>query len=191
MIAWAIAATTAVFGHDEWAVRLAAPFFHTGTAVFLYLTAKRLFNEQTAYWTGLAWLTIPGVTLSSFLITTDAPLLFFWSAGLFFLVRILQGNTTEKMNFLLLGTAIGLGLLSKYAMIYFLVATAASCIAIPSVRVTLVKPALFLTIATIAIIITPNILWNIANDFQTVSHTAANANWGTNLFKLGKKVLAI
>ncbi len=185
MIAWAIAATTSIFGHEEWAVRLAAPFFHTGTAALLYLTAKDLFDQRTAYWTGLAWLTIPGVTLSSFLITTDAPLLFFWAAALFFLFRLLQTETPRNQDYMFLGVAIGLGLLSKYAMIYFAIAMAGGCLFIPIARQSLVKPAIFLTIATTVIIITPNLLWNIANDFQTVSHTAANANWGASLFKPG------
>jgi 4-amino-4-deoxy-L-arabinose transferase-like glycosyltransferase len=39
MIAWIIAATTSVFGDADWAVRLAAPFLHTITAMMLGLTA--------------------------------------------------------------------------------------------------------------------------------------------------------
>ncbi len=185
LIAWSIAATTAIFGNGEWAVRLAAPIFHTGTAAFLYLTAKNIFDQRTAYWTGVAWLTIPGVTLSSFLITTDAPLLFFWAAALFFLFRIMRFEAPKTRDYIALGAAIGLGLLSKYAMIYFIIAMAGSCLFIPAARRTLVKPSILFTIVSIAIIITPNILWNMDNGFQTVSHTAANANWGASLFKPG------
>jgi 4-amino-4-deoxy-L-arabinose transferase-like glycosyltransferase len=182
-IAWAIAATTSVFGNAEWAVRLSAPLFHLGAASFLYLTAKKLFDQHIAYWTGLAWLTIPGVTLSSFLITTDAPLLFFWSAALFLMFRTVQSEKPKLLDFAALGGAIGLGLLSKYAMIYFAVALGGAIIVIPSFRHTFLRRELFLTVAVTVAIIAPNIWWNAANDFQTVSHTAANANWGASLFK--------
>lgn len=183
LIAWAIAVTTAIFGNAEWAVRLSAPLFHAGAAAFLFLTAKSLFNERVAFWTGVAWLTIPGVALSSFVITTDAPLLFFWSAAIFFSVRIIRAEAASPFDFAALGAAIGFGLLSKYAMIYFVVATAAAAVLAPATRRALLQPALGLTVVIAAILLLPNILWNAANDFQTVSHTAANANWGAELFK--------
>lgn len=185
LIAWAIAATTAIFGNAEWAVRLSAPLFHAGAAAFLFLTAKALFNERVAFWTGVAWLTIPGVALSSFVITTDAPLLFFWAAAIFFSIRIIRSESVNPLDFATLGAAIGLGLLSKYAMIYFAVAIAAGLIIAPAIRRAFLRPALGLTVTIAAILLLPNILWNAANDFQTVSHTAANANWGAELFKAG------
>lgn len=185
MIAWAIGATTALFGNSEWAVRLAAPLLHTGAAVFIYLTAKQLFTQHAAFWAGLAWLTIPGVTLSSFLITTDALLLFFWSGALFFLFRLVQEPRSKLLNFAALGAAIGFGLLSKYAMIYFPVAMALAMVMAPTIRRTLFQPGLLLTASIAVGLLIPNILWNAANDFQTVAHTAANANWGASLFKPG------
>lgn len=185
MIAWAIGATTAFFGNSEWAVRLAAPLLHTGAAAFLYLTVKQLFTQRIAFWTGVAWLTIPGVTLSSFLITTDALLLFFWSSALFFLFRIAQAPAPKLLHFIALGAAIGFGLLSKYAMIYFPIAMALAMVTAPTVRRTLLRPELLLTASIAVGLLIPNILWNAANDFQTVAHTAANANWGASLFKPG------
>ncbi|MEO1241672.1 MAG: glycosyltransferase family 39 protein [Pseudomonadota bacterium] len=183
MIAWVIGVTTGLFGNAEWAVRLGAPLLHTGTGVFLYLTARRLFTQRTAFWVGLAWLTIPGVTLSSFLMTTDALLLFFWSGALFFLFRLVLAQTPKLFDFTGLGAAIGFGLLSKYAMIYFPVALILATGAIPGVRKALLRPALILTAAIATLLVIPNILWNAGNDFQTVAHTAANANWGASLFR--------
>ena len=182
-IAWAIAFTTALFGNEEWAVRLSAPFFHLGAAAFLFLTARNLFDQRIAYWTGLTWLTIPGITLSSFLITTDAPLLFFWSASLFFTFRIALADKASVIDYSLLGVAIGLGLLSKYAMIYFIVALASAVFIVPSFQKGFLRRSSIISLAIAAALIAPNIAWNAANDFQTVAHTAANANWGDTLFK--------
>ncbi|GJL95832.1 MAG: hypothetical protein DHS20C05_22370 [Hyphococcus sp.] len=183
MIAWAIGFTTSIFGNEEWAVRLAAPVFHLGTATFLYATAKQHFSLQVAFWAGLGWLTIPGVILSSFIITTDTPLLFFWAGGLFFLFRLIAADKPSPINFIGLGTMIGLGFMSKYAMLYFIASLVLTSAFSPSVRRALLQPHLLMTAALAIAIATPNILWNAANDFQTVAHTAANANWSSSLFK--------
>ena len=183
MIAWIIAATTGLLGDGEWAVRLGAPLLHAGTAAFIYLTARQTFNERAAFFAGLGWLTLPGISISSFLITTDAPLLLFWSASLFFLFRITQRSTPTTLDFALLGAMIGLGLLSKYAMLYFIAATAIAAIFSRTIRKAVLRPQLAITAIIAAIIFAPNIVWNAAHDFQTVAHTAANANWADTLFK--------
>lgn len=183
MIAWAIAATTALFGNAEWAVRLPAPLFHFAAAAFIYLSAKLLYDRRIAFWAGAAWLTLPGVILSSFLMTTDAPLLFFWSGALYFLLRIASANSASSRDFLLLGAMIGLGLLSKYAMAYFLVSLGVAVLMDPLLRKKLMRKNLAFTGLAAAALIAPNIWWNGQHDFQTLAHTAANANWGADIFK--------
>lgn len=183
MIAWVIAATTGLFGDGEWAVRIAAPLLHTGAAAFMYLTADQLFNRRTALFAGLGWLTLPGVSISSFLMTTDAPLLLFWAGALWMMFRILKRADASPADFAWLGVLIGLGLLSKYAMVYFIAAAAIAALLSASFRAALVRRELALTAIIAAAIFAPNIAWNAANDFQTVAHTAANANWSDNLFK--------
>jgi len=186
MIAWAIGLTTGVFGNEEWAVRLAAPLFHFGAAGFLFLLTRRLYGEATAFWAGLGWLTIPGVIVSSFVMTTDAPLLFFWSAGLYFFFDVLEKHSTQKeavTSALLLGLSIGLAFLSKYAALYFLAAGGMAIILDKTVRDALLWKNAGLALATILFCALPNIIWNAQHDFQTLAHTAANANWGASLFK--------
>jgi len=183
LIAWAIAATTAAFGDAEWAVRLSAPLFHFGAAAFLYLAGRRLFDRRIAFWAGLGWITMPGVILSSFIIATDAPLLFFWSGAIYVLVRIVKSERAGLSDFAALGAMIGLGLLSKYAMIYFPAGLAVAAALTPAVRRALFRPQMAATIAIALALVTPNLLWNAQNDFQTLSHTGANANWGGDLFQ--------
>lgn len=182
LIAWAIAATTALFGDAPAAARLSAPLFHFGAAAFLYFAAQRLFDQRAAVWTGLSWLTLPGVILSSFVIATDAPLLFFWSAGLFMLARIITADRAPGTDFLLLGAAVGLGMMAKYAMIYFPAAMIVA-MASPPFRAKLLRPPLALVGLVALALFAPNIVWNSQHDFQTLSHTAANANWSRELFR--------
>lgn len=186
MIAWIIAATTGLFGNGEWAVRLAAPLLHAGTASILYLLARRAFDERVALLAGLGWLTLPGASVSSFLMTTDAPLLLFWSGGLYFLFRITEARGIAVRDFIAMGAMIGLGLLSKYAMLYFPVALAVAILVSPQARRAVLRPALLASFAVALAIFSPNIAWNAAHDFQTVAHTAANANWDASLFKPGQ-----
>jgi 4-amino-4-deoxy-L-arabinose transferase-like glycosyltransferase len=74
-----------------------------------------------------------------------------------------------------LGVFVGLGILAKYAMLYFVVCTALAAWMLPPVREALAKGrgviAGFIALA----IMTPNIIWNVQNGFVTARHTAANA----------------
>ena len=99
--------------------------------------------------------------------------------------------TDERRRFGLavgLGLALGLGFLAKYAMVYFLLGVAACAGVVPRARARLSadRLALLLAAALAAILITPNIMWNAAHEFQTLSHTAANANWSADLFHPGE-----
>ena len=183
MIAWLIALSTSIFGNEEWAVRLFAPLLHAGTATILYLTAKRLFDANVALWVGLSWLLLPGVGLSSFLFTTDAPLMFFFAGALYFFFKIIDAPSSSWIDYVLLGACIGFGLLSKYAMIYFLIGAASSVLLVPKARAVFADMRIIATIAIAALLFAPNLIWNVNHDFQTVTHTAANADWRSNLFQ--------
>src|SRR6266568_5113943 len=75
LVAWLIALTTAAFGDSEFAIRLAAPLLHAATAGIVYAIASRLYDRRTGFWAALAYVTLPGVSLSAFIISTDAVLL--------------------------------------------------------------------------------------------------------------------
>lgn len=179
VIAWSIAATTAMFGDAEWAVRLSAPLYQLGAAIFLFLLTRRIAGEKPAFWAGAAWLTLPGVFLSSALIATDAPLLFFWSAALYFFFALTDGGGARRPTLLAfaLGAAIGCGFLSKYAMTYFVLGGALAFVLSPARRRAFGVVPLVITITSALAFMAPNIVWNAEHDFQTVAHTAANADW--------------
>src|SRR5271170_1957980 len=74
LVAWLIALTTGIFGDSEFAVRLSAPFLHAGTAIFIYAIGARLYEPRIGFWSALGYATLPGVSVSSFIMSTDAPL---------------------------------------------------------------------------------------------------------------------
>jgi 4-amino-4-deoxy-L-arabinose transferase-like glycosyltransferase len=179
LIAWVIAATTGLFGDAEWAVRIGAPFFHFGAGLFLFVLARRLYGSNVAFWAGAGWMTLPGAAISSALITTDAPLLFFWSAALYFFFRVLNASTRRSSlgAAFMLGAAIGLGMLSKYAMIYFPIGVALAAAISRKARTRFRWPHAVIALAVAAATVAPNFLWNASHNFETIAHTAANANW--------------
>src|SRR5579862_7884994 len=86
LVAWLIWLTTAAFGDSEFAIRLSAPLLHAGAAGIVYAIAVRLYDRRTGFWAALAYVTLPGVSLSAFIISTDAVLLPCWAAALYALI---------------------------------------------------------------------------------------------------------
>ncbi|MCY1646266.1 glycosyltransferase family 39 protein [Caulobacter sp. SL161] len=180
MIAWLIWATTQIGDSEAW-VRLSAPFLHGATALVIHRIARRLYGG----WAGLAAAAIyslmPGVVLSSGLIATDAPLLFFLSLTVWAYVSLPDASARRRYALAAgMGAALGLAFLSKYAAVYAL-GSVALHFAISSEARRRWSPALVgLFIVAFALVLAPNLLWNAANQFSTVKHTAANANWNAH-----------
>lgn len=180
LIAWIITVTTTLFGDADWAVRLSAPLLHAATATFLGLTAARLFGTRAGALAGILWMIMPAVWLSSSIISTDAVLMVGWSAGLYAIARLREGPDWRFA--ILLGVAAGWAFLAKYAAIYFLLGTGLAILVDAPARRALVNLQGLAAGVIFLALISGNLLWNAANDFATVSHTAANANWGASLF---------
>jgi hypothetical protein len=176
LIAWLIRATTDIAGDDEWAVRLSAPLIHAATGIVIAFAGKAMFNARIAFFSALLYATLPGVSFSALVISTDVPLLFFWAVALLATWRILDGAGWPWAA--ALGAAFGLGFLSKYAMGYFLLGFAAYALATPSARLRTAAPRLGVAAMLAALIVAPNLAWNAAHGWATVGHTAANADWG-------------
>lgn len=180
LIAWIIAATTGIFGDAEWAARLGSPLFHALTAALLYFAGKTYFSPREGFWAALIFLLMPAVFLSSGIISTDVPLLTLWALALLCLGKLRHSPNWRWA--LGLGFAIGLGLMAKYAMMFFFPALALAIIFDAQTRRALLHPRSLIVIAVAGMIFAPNIIWNAQNDFQTVSHTAANSNLDGPLF---------
>ncbi len=75
---------------------------------------------------------------------------------------------------LVLGLAIGAGLLAKYAMVYFLPGLVLAAAFEKRARVLLARPELRLALGSAVIVASPNILWNAANGFLTFRHAGGN-----------------
>lgn len=198
LIAWVIAATTALFGEGEAAVRVAAPLFHAGTAALLYQLGRRLADPapeapRLGLIAALLWLTAPGVSFSAVIISTDAPLLFFVVLALVAYAGLWRGIGAARANTLMLALAIGLGLLTKLAMAYLALGLVLHAALDPSARALWRRPAPWAALGLGLILYAPNLVWNALHGGATYAHLAENAGVGRALFHpeaLGAFVLA-
>lgn len=189
MIAWLIAATTAIGGNGEAWVRIAAPFLHAGAAIALFAAGRRLYDTRAALWAAGVYSVISGVQLSSLVISTDAPLMLCVSLALLAYAGVLtsDGRTGRRLSALAFGAAVGLGLLTKYATLYIPAGVCLHAVVDRNARVRWEPVAVMGAVAAAAVLASPNLAWNVTHHFQTVAHTADNADIGDE--KAGLKSL--
>ena len=170
MLAFVIHCFTSVFGDSAAAVRSPALIFYPLTTWVIYLTAKRLSDStKVASLAGFLFITMPGVSLSSMLITTDVVLFIWWSLSCLFFYQAVLNNRWR--DWLLVGLFAGFGLLTKYTMGIFAVAAGLFLLIVPNFRHHLMNPKLWLAAGLSACIFLPNILWNAQQGWPSLRHT--------------------
>ena len=117
LLAWILAGATEICGDGEACLRSVSPIFYLGTSLLAYAIADLLYDERTAFWTALVVALSIGVAFSSRIVSTDVPLLFFFTLALFAWLKLLLGGSARWA--VMLGVALGAGMLAKYAMAYF------------------------------------------------------------------------
>src|SRR5215471_6282655 len=171
LVAWLIALTTGLLGDTEFAIRLSAPLLHAGTAVFVYTIATRLYDSRIGLWSALAYASLPGASISAFIISTDAPLLLFWAAALYFFIRAREDG--GRVWWLAVGVACGLGLLAKFAMAYWIFSALGFVMLVQTERRHLWP--LLVAVGVALLLYSPNFWWNWSNGFVSYVHVKDNA----------------
>ena len=175
MIAWIIRAASAVCGNGEVCIRAASPVLYTLAALMIYFSGRALFGARVGFWSSLVFATLPGVSYSSLLITTDVPLILFWTVALYAWVMLVK---RQSMGFaILLGVAIGLGLLAKQAMIYAVLCIVCHAAVSREAREALKGGRAIVAVLIAAALFAPNVVWNAQHGFPTVRHTESNIGW--------------
>ena len=184
LIAWLIGLSTSACGAGEACVRLSSPLLYTASGLAVYWLGRRLYDARIGALSALAFVTLPGVSLSAGLISTDVPLLLCWALALVGFTALFE--TEDVWPALLLGVALGAGLNAKYAMAWFVLCAGIYLALTPERRSVLRDWRLYLALGIGLLMIAPNLAWNASHKFATFSHTAENANWGGSLFNPGK-----
>ncbi len=172
VIAWLIAISTSICGQGEPCIRLFSPLLHLATAMLIFPLARYLWDEKTGFFSALGYLLLPGVTFSSLLMTTDAPLLFFWAGALLFFARAMREDKLQ--DWLLCGVFTGFGLLTKYTMVVSIFSALIYILTTGISRLKTWKP--WAAAALALLIFLPNLIWNTENGFLSFRHTEDNLN---------------
>ena len=178
LLAWTLFLHTSFLGSSFESVKLFPIVFYIFTTIAVYALCLSLKIKKTlALLCAFSFFVMPAVSVSSFLISTDVVLLFFWSLSLIMFLRI--RNDPSLINFVVLGILLGLAFLSKYAAVYFFFCLLVNIIFDKKLKDIWKSNKLNFLIFVLVVIIVmlPNIYWNAANGWVTFDHTSDNANF--------------
>ncbi|MEM9140260.1 MAG: glycosyltransferase family 39 protein [Pseudomonadota bacterium] len=185
LVGWIIYATTLVGGDTTFALRIGAVAAHALTAWFIYLAAASLWDGRTGFWAALGFTAAPGVTVSAMIMTTDPVMMVGWAIALYAWAKAAAAKDwpTARPWWILLGAAIGLGMLAKYTALAF--AAGAIGYGLFSARSRDWRGTALAVVAGL-VVFSPNLAWQVANDWPTVGHVAEDAVPPGERYNFGK-----
>ena len=176
MIAWLIYLSTAIFGHNELAVRLPAILCLATTSIYLLKLAQHWFGAKAALFTTILVQSILAFNAGSIIATPDSPLLAAWAGACFHIAKAYEDGTWYQ--WILGGILFGLGLLSKYTMVILAPLVFVCGLWHAETRRQLRRVWPYVGFLLGCLIFTPVILWNINNGWSTFRHTAYQSGVG-------------
>ncbi|MDC0037835.1 glycosyltransferase family 39 protein [Alphaproteobacteria bacterium] len=175
-VAWIISFFTFLLGNSFVIIKIIPITFYIISGYVIYLLSLELFNNKNqAALTAASFYLMPAVSFSSFLLSTDVFLIFFWSLSLLFFLKSIKNPL--KINFFILGIFVGISFLTKYAAVYFLVSTIVLIFIDKKTRIVffykITNSLIF--ISSLLLVLLPNIVWNNNLGWVTFLHTSDNA----------------
>src|SRR4029079_3959706 len=120
-IAFAIRASTAVFGATEFGVRFFSPVLAAATTLRLFYFARRMCGATAGLWAVICLNATPIFNIGAVLMTIDAPSIFFWMAAMFTFWLAVEKSPSFSWYWPVTGLLIGLGFLCKYTNAFELI----------------------------------------------------------------------
>jgi 4-amino-4-deoxy-L-arabinose transferase-like glycosyltransferase len=159
MVAAWIRAGTSLFGNTPLGIRLLGPLAATAGSVLLWDAGEHLLPKRHA---GLIAAGLFNATIilgvGSIVMTPDTPLVFFWTAALAALGRLISGRDTRW--WLAIGAATGAALLSKYTGLLLAAGISLWLVTQAEGRAQLRGPWPWAAGAIAAVIFAPDVWWN-------------------------------
>lgn len=182
MIAYFIYLGTSLFGDTVLGIRIFAVILSAASSFLLYLIGRELYNEKTGLASALLVQIVPLYSVFGILFTIDSPFIFFWVLSLYFFHKLLQRQmfngrkTTFDYYWVLIGVSVGLGLLTKYTMAFFFISGFLFMLSSKNTRQLLLTSGPYVALLVSIAIFSPVVLWNAANGWVTLKHTAGQAH---------------
>jgi 4-amino-4-deoxy-L-arabinose transferase-like glycosyltransferase len=137
---------------------------------YIYKITCLLFNKRTAIIAATISQLVPHYIFIWQTLTMDNLLAVFWVIALYVVVKIYKNHNYK--DWYLLGIIFGLGMLTKYTMIFFIPPLFISMLSIKELRKWFFSPHPYCGIIISIFIFSPVILWNIQNNFISLAFHA-------------------
>lgn len=171
-VAWVIAASTALFGDAQWAVRLPSAFCYALFSLLFYLFVRSLYSAAAAL---LAWIALRSMLIfaqSGYLMTTDAPAVLFWLAALFCGYQAVIKE--RKWYWVPFGAAVGIGIWAKYTVGIIYPSVILFLLTVPRLRRQLWSKQFLLGLLTGAVFVLPLLFWNSIHGWANFAHNSGH-----------------
>ena len=169
-VAWTIALGRSLFGDTVLGVRIFSVLLSVATGWWLFLLARRLFDERIALGALVLTGIIPLFATGAILMTIDPLSVFFWTTAAYaFWVAIERDSLWLWM---LTGVLVGAGALCKYINLFQIVCFIIFLAMDSTRRRRLWSPGLFLMVFTALLMCVPMIVWNAQHHWVAVRHLA-------------------
>ncbi len=152
-------------------LRLGPVLLFTAALLPFYLLAKSFLKKEDAAAASMVFLLVPIFFVSGALLLPDAPLLLFFSWGLYRFKK--AADEPSDKNCLFFGIAAGLALLSKYTALFLFAGAFVYLLTDKNKRKLLSGRGPWIALAAAAVIFIPVVIWNINNSFASFSFQAA------------------
>lgn len=153
---------------NQFTIRIGGLILHTVSLYLLYLTAKKLFNAETGYFTLLIASLIPIFNIAFGVLTLpDVPLMFFWTLTLYIASAefFRQREYQPSYRLILICVAVGGACLSKYHGFTLGFSLIGFCLSAPHHRQAFKSVWLWLGLLVFMVILFPLWYWNWQHDW--------------------------
>ncbi|HVW72815.1 MAG TPA: glycosyltransferase family 39 protein [Rhizomicrobium sp.] len=166
MIAWLIRAGTALFGDTPWGVRVAGVILSLPASWFVWRAAAAVMkDENRAAFAALLFNLTLMASIELLAATPDMPSTVTAAAFVYFLCQVqASGKAPYWMG---AGIAAGLGLLSKFSMLFLGAGAFVWLLADPKARRWLATPWPWIAALLALLIFVPNLLWQSCHHWET------------------------
>ena len=174
VVAWVIRLGTICFGRNVLGVRGLAPVLMALNGLILYRLVAERHDELAGALAAALVQVVPLFAVYAVGMSIDAPYLFFWILSMFLLHRAERG--TGRSTWLLLGLAVGMGMLTKYTMVLFYPSALAFLLTCRRGRRQLGTAWPWLAAAVSLLVLAPLIAWNARHDWVNLLHNLRHAH---------------
>lgn len=162
-------------------IRLGVIILFSISIYLFYILAKSYITKKESIMAAAVFMVTPMFFISGTLLLPDAALMFFWILSLYLFRKTMMSPIIR--NWLFLGAAIGLGMLSKYTAGFLYIGIFTFLLINRKYRRLIITPGPYITILVSIAVFVPVIIWNIKHDFVSFAFQTSRVGLGGFKFR--------